>query len=151
VFDRGNRRRSVASTNVHERSSRSHSVLMVDVSVTTRAGGDGGRLFLVDLAGSERVKISGVSGEAMREATHINSSLSALGDVMHALETKAKHVPYRNSKLTHLLSDALASGSGSRTALVVTVCPTELTVDESVSTLMFASRVRNISLGPAAK
>lgn len=57
----------------------------------------------VDLAGSERIKVSGVTGSALREATSINSSLSALGDVMQALDQKNKHVPYRNSKLTFLL------------------------------------------------
>lgn len=57
----------------------------------------------VDLAGSERVKVSGVTGALLREATNINSSLSALGDVMQALDQKQKHVPYRNSKLTFLL------------------------------------------------
>lgn len=57
----------------------------------------------VDLAGSERIKVSGVTGVGLREATNINSSLSALGDVMQALDQKQKHVPYRNSKLTFLL------------------------------------------------
>lgn len=59
--------------------------------------------FSVDLAGSERIKVSGVTGVGLREATNINSSLSALGDVMQALDQKQKHVPYRNSKLTFLL------------------------------------------------
>lgn len=61
------------------------------------------RVSLVDLAGSERIKVSGVTGVGLREATNINSSLSALGDVMQALDQKQKHVPYRNSKLTFLL------------------------------------------------
>lgn len=60
-------------------------------------------LCAVDLAGSERIKVSGVTGAGLREATNINSSLSALGDVMQALDQKHKHVPYRNSKLTFLL------------------------------------------------
>lgn len=61
------------------------------------------RFSAVDLAGSERIKVSGVTGAGLREATAINSSLSALGDVMQALDQKHKHVPYRNSKLTFLL------------------------------------------------
>lgn len=61
------------------------------------------RILSVDLAGSERIKVSGVTGAGLREATNINSSLSALGDVMQALDQKQKHVPYRNSKLTYLL------------------------------------------------
>lgn len=68
---------------------------------------------VVDLAGSERIKVSGVTGAGLREATNINSSLSALGDVMQALDQKQKHVPYRNSKLTFLLQVKLLS-SGPR-------------------------------------
>ncbi|CAM9662521.1 unnamed protein product [Chrysoparadoxa australica] len=151
VSSTGNSARAVQATNVHAHSSRSHSVL--EVEVTTQTGSDGlpstGRLYLVDLAGSERVKTSGVSGEALKEATHINSSLSALGDVMQALDQKAKHVPYRNSKLTYLLQDAL--GGNSRTAMVVTICPTITTSEETLHALGFATRVRNISLGPAQR
>ncbi|CAN0369442.1 unnamed protein product, partial [Hapterophycus canaliculatus] len=98
---------------------------------------------------SERIKVSGVTGVGLREATNINSSLSALGDVMQALDQKQKHVPYRNSKLTFLLQDAL--GGNSRTAMVVTVCPTTLNVDETLFALQFATRARNVSLGPAHK
>lgn len=107
------------------------------------------KLFLVDLAGSERTSRSGVTGQAMKEAQHINKSLSALGDVMEALDQKAKFIPYRNSKLTYLLQDAL--GGNSRTMMVVTVCPTDTTSDETLFTLQFATRVRNIVLGSAKK
>ncbi|CAM9521574.1 unnamed protein product, partial [Laminaria digitata] len=105
LLERGGGARAVAATGVHDHSSRSHSVLLAEVAC--RAGADAlpstGRLFLVDLAGSERIKVSGVTGAGLREATNINSSLSALGDVMQALDQKQKHVPYRNSKLTFLL------------------------------------------------
>ncbi|CAB1109002.1 unnamed protein product [Ectocarpus sp. CCAP 1310/34] len=151
LLERGGGARAVAATGVHDDSSRSHSVLLAEVAC--RAGPDAlpatGRLFLVDLAGSERIKVSGVTGVGLREATNINSSLSALGDVMQALDQKQKHVPYRNSKLTFLLQDAL--GGNSRTAMVVTVCPTTLNVDETLFALQFATRARNISLGPAHK
>eukprot|EP00752_Nemacystus_decipiens_P005084 g4614.t1 len=151
LLERGGGARAVAATGVHDYSSRSHSVLLAEVAC--RAGPDAlpatGRLFLVDLAGSERVKVSGVTGVGLREATNINSSLSALGDVMQALDQKQKHVPYRNSKLTFLLQDAL--GGNSRTAMVVTVCPTTLNVDETLFALQFATRARNVSLGPAHK
>lgn len=96
VFGRGAANRATASTNLNEHSSRSH--LIVQVDVTTTKGSDmpvRGRLNLVDLAGSERVGKSGVTGLAMKEAQHINKSLSALGDVMEALDQKSKHVPYR--------------------------------------------------------
>lgn len=76
----------------------------------------------VDLAGSERIKVSGVTGAGLREATNINSSLSALGDVMQALDQKQKHVPYRNSKLTFLLQVRLSPGAGSGAAAVEARC-----------------------------
>ena len=150
VFATGSANRATGATNINEHSSRSHSVLQVDVC-TTAAGAIPlkSKLFLVDLAGSERVGKSGVTGAAMKEAQHINKSLSALGDVMEALDQKAKHVPYRNSKLTYLLQDAL--GGNSRTMMVVTICPTENFVDETLFTLQFATRIRNISLGSAKK
>ena len=92
-----------------------------------------GRLFLVDLAGSERVGKSMVTGTELKEAQSINYSLAALGDVMEALDNKSRHIPYRNSKLTHLLQDSL--GGNSRTLMIVTVCPTILTSEESHFTL----------------
>jgi kinesin family protein C2/C3 len=90
-----------------------------------------------------------VTGAELKEAQAINFSLSALGDVMEALDNKAKHVPYRNSKLTHLLQDSL--GGNSRTLMIVTVCPTILTSEESHFTLQFATRVRRIQLAVATR
>jgi kinesin family protein C2/C3 len=150
VFARGSANRATMTTNMNEYSSRSHSILMVDV-VSTEKGGSPvcGKLFLVDLAGSERVEKSGVTGAALKEAQYINKSLSALGDVMEALDQKSKHIPYRNSKLTYLLQDSL--GGNSRTMMIVTICPTELSSDESLFALQFATRVRRINLGPARK
>lgn len=96
VFGQGSANRATASTNLNEHSSRSHLILTVTVTSTL---GDGasvrGKLNLVDLAGSEKVSKSGVTGAAMKEAQHINKSLSALGDVLEALDQKSKHVPYR--------------------------------------------------------
>jgi kinesin family protein C2/C3 len=108
-----------------------------------------GRLYLVDLAGSERVNKSGVKGKQLIEAKHINRSLSALGDVIEALDKKRNHVPYRNSTLTRLLQDALCVRS--IVAVIVTVCPTESTADESMSSLYFAQRLRSIEMGVATK
>jgi len=68
-----------------------------------------GKLNLVDLAGSERLNVSGVTGDAQTEAISINKSLSALGDVISALGNKRDHIPYRNSKLTHMLQESLTA------------------------------------------
>lgn len=78
-----------------------------------------GKLNLVDLAGSERVGKSGAEGNRLREAQHINRSLSALGDVIAALRSRQGHVPFRNSKLTYLLQDSLSGDS--KTLMVVQV------------------------------
>ena len=150
VFSKGSASRATTSTNLNEHSSRSHLIMLIDVdTVQGDAQPVRSKLFLVDLAGSERVGKSGVTGVALKEAQYINKSLSALGDVMEALDQKAKFVPYRNSKLTYLLQDAL--GGNSRTMMVVTVCPTDLTSDETLFTLQFATRVRNITIGVAKK
>lgn len=150
MLKRGNESRSTAATEMNEHSSRSHMVLKIEVS----SGLEGeepttGSLFLVDLAGSERVRKSGVQGANLKEATQINKSLSALGNVMEALDRKASHVPYRDSKLTYLLQDSL--GGNSRTMMVVAVCPTSPSFDETTHALNFATRVRRINIGSAKR
>lgn len=107
------------------------------------------RLSLVDLAGSERLSRTEVTGQELREAKHINKSLSALGDVMEALDSKQKHVPFRNSKLTYLLQDSL--GGNSKTVMICNVCPTSLTTEETLFSLQFAQRARRVQLGKAKK
>ena len=149
ALDRGNANRAQASTNLNEHSSRSHMILRVDVTSGVGETKNKGTLYLVDLAGSERVRKSEVEGQALKEAQHINKSLSALGNVMEALDRKSSHVPYRDSKLTHLLQNAL--GGNSRTMMVVTVCPHNNAYDETAFTLKFATRVRRINLGSAQK
>ena len=147
-------RRATGTTKLNEHSSRSHVITLLEVctfegTAASMNGADrgmpktSGRLYLVDLAGSERVQKSGVSGTMMREAQNINKSLSALGDVMEALDKRQAHVPYRNSKLTYLLQDAL--GGNARTLMAVTICPTEAHEEETLFALQFSSRVRNIS------
>lgn len=150
LLKKGNDSRSTAATDMNEHSSRSHMVLLVDV-VSGIHGEEPstGTLYLVDLAGSERVRKSGVEGENLKEATQINKSLSALGNVMEALDRKASHIPYRDSKLTYLLQDSL--GGNSRTMMVVAVCPTSSSFDESVHALNFATRVRRINIGSAQR
>lgn len=150
MLTRGNESRSTAATDMNEHSSRSHMVLTVDVTCST--GDDEpttGTLYLVDLAGSERVRKSGVEGANLKEATQINKSLSALGNVMEALDRKASHIPYRDSKLTYLLQDSL--GGNSRTMMVVAVCPTSPSFDETTHALNFATRVRRINIGSAKR
>lgn len=149
ALDRGNANRAKASTNLNEHSSRSHMILRVDVTSGVGEAKNKGTLYLVDLAGSERVRKSEVEGQALKEAQHINKSLSALGNVMEALDRKSSHVPYRDSKLTHLLQNAL--GGNSRTMMVVTVCPHNNSYDETTFALKFATRVRRINLGSAQK
>jgi kinesin family protein C2/C3 len=150
MLKKGNESRSTAATDMNEHSSRSHMVLTVDISTNT---GDEepttGTLYLVDLAGSERVRKSGVEGANLKEATQINKSLSALGNVMEALDRKASHIPYRDSKLTYLLQDSL--GGNSRTMMVVACCPTSPSFDETTHALNFATRVRRINIGSAKR
>uniref|UniRef100_M4BDD9 Kinesin-like protein n=1 Tax=Hyaloperonospora arabidopsidis (strain Emoy2) TaxID=559515 RepID=M4BDD9_HYAAE len=136
-----------------DRNNRSHTVLMIEIRRTSKASGetDSGRLVLVDLAGSERLlKTATTSALTVREAQHINKSLSAVGDVLSALLAKEKHVPFRNSKLTHLLQDSL-SGSGNRTLLLVHVCPQSDDVNETINSLKFASRMSHIQMGKSQR
>ena len=150
ILSRGNANRATATTDMNEHSSRSHMVLSVDVySGLEEVNMNKGTLFLVDLAGSERVRKSNVAGDQLKEAGFINRSLSALGNVMEALDRKASHVPYRDSKLTYLLQDSL--GGNSRTMMVVAICPTDGSHDESVHALQFATRVRRIQIGAAQR
>ncbi|KAL1527776.1 hypothetical protein AB1Y20_009161 [Prymnesium parvum] len=150
ALQRGASRRSVAATKMNSTSSRSHSIVMV--TVVGRQAGTGasthGKLHLVDLAGSERVKKSEVTGQGMTEAQNINKSLSALGDVMAALQEKSKHIPFRNSKLTQLLADSL--GGNSKTFMFVNISPAEAAASETLCSLNFASRVRRVEMGKAS-
>ncbi|CAE8611951.1 unnamed protein product [Polarella glacialis] len=143
--------RHVSATALNERSSRSHCVMSLSVmqkqagagdSAPLGTGGACGVLHIVDLAGSERTKISQAEGMQMKEANCINRSLSSLADVLYALgdPNGGVHIPYRNSKLTYLLQDALG-GPGCKTFLFAQVSPEAVDSNESYSTLTFASRV----------
>uniref|UniRef100_A0A453SE88 Kinesin motor domain-containing protein n=1 Tax=Aegilops tauschii subsp. strangulata TaxID=200361 RepID=A0A453SE88_AEGTS len=141
--------RSVGATALNERSSRSHSVVTVHVQgVDLKTGATlRGALHLVDLAGSERVDRSAVTGDRLKEAQHINKSLSALGDVIFSLSQKTSHVPYRNSKLTQVLQSSL--GGHAKTLMFVQINPDVSSYAESLSTLRFAERVSGVELGAA--
>lgn len=105
------------------------------------------KLNLVDLAGSERQSKTGATGERLREATKINLSLSALGNVISALvDGRCKHIPYRDSKLTRLLQDSL--GGNTKTLMVACLSPADNNYDESLSTLRYANRAKNIKNKP---
>ncbi|PSR91493.1 Kinesin-like protein [Actinidia chinensis var. chinensis] len=143
--------RAVGATALNERSSRSHSVLTVHIrglDLETRAVLRGS-LHLVDLAGSERVDRSEATGDRLREAQHINKSLSALGDVIFALAQKSPHVPYRNSKLTQVLQSSL--GGQAKTLMFVQLNPDVESYFETISTLKFAERVSGVELGAARR
>ena len=102
-----------------------------------------GRLYLVDLAGSEKIDKTGATGTTLEEAKKINLSLTTLGKVIHALtDKKIKHIPYRESKLTRILSESL--GGNSKTCLVITCSPHPFNEQETLSTLRFGTRARSI-------
>lgn len=137
--------RSVAATKANERSSRSHSVFILKLVGENSATNERceGTLNLVDLAGSERLKHSQAEGERMKETQNINKSLACLGDVIEALGRGSGHIPYRNSKLTHLLQYSL--GGNSKTLMFVMVSPLEAHLKETITSLRFATKVSRVT------
>ena len=136
--------RSVAATQANARSSRSHSVFILKLVGENAATQERceGTLNLVDLAGSERLKHSGAEGDRMKETQNINKSLACLGDVIEALGRGSGHIPYRNSKLTHLLQYSL--GGNSKTLMFVMVSPLEAHLKETITSLRFATKVSTV-------
>ncbi|XP_077569060.1 kinesin-like protein KIF3B [Stigmatopora nigra] len=152
VMNVGNQNRSVGSTNMNEHSSRSHAIFVITVECS-EVGVDGenhirvGKLNLVDLAGSERQTKTGAQGERLKEATKINLSLSALGNVISALvDGRSSHIPYRDSKLTRLLQDSL--GGNALTVMVANIGPASYNVEETLTTLRYSNRAKNIKNKP---
>ncbi|XP_053200474.1 kinesin-like protein KIF3A [Panonychus citri] len=151
LLEKGNKQRAIASTNVNKDSSRSHTVFTIAIEMIKTAPSEGrgpgnlrvGKLNLVDLAGSERQSKTGTQGDRLKEAAKINLSLTSLSLVIAALtDPKATHIPYRNSKLTRLLSDSL--GGNSKTLLIACIGPDKSNIEETISTLRFASTAKHI-------
>ncbi|TNN17237.1 Kinesin-like protein [Schistosoma japonicum] len=144
----GNKNRVTGATNMNEHSSRSHAIYTITIECSENTERNKtllrqGKLHLVDLAGSERQSKTGATGKRLQEANKINLSLTTLGNVISALvDGKSTHIPYRNSKLTRLLQDSL--GGNSKTAMIANISPADYNCDESLSTLRYASRAKNI-------
>ncbi|ETK87787.1 hypothetical protein F441_07975 [Phytophthora nicotianae CJ01A1] len=150
VMRLGGANRVISSTRMNSESSRSHSVFIITIEQRNTATGSmkSGKLFLVDLAGSEKVGKTHAKGQTLKEAQHINKSLSALGSVMNALTSgnANTHIPYRDSKLTRLLQDSL--GGNSETTLLVCASSSSFNSEETMSTLRFGTRAKNIKNKP---
>ncbi|KAH9946031.1 kinesin heavy chain [Epithele typhae] len=145
IMRQGGAARVVSYTNMNAESSRSHSIFLITINQrNTETGAQKtGNLYLVDLAGSEKVGKTGASGQTLEEAKKINKSLSALGMVINALtDGKAKHIPYRDSKLTRILQESL--GGNSRTTLIINCSPSSYNEAETLSTLRFGIRAKSI-------
>jgi len=161
MFQRGNKNRKVGSTALNSESSRSHAVFVIHLETQLTSGTKGAddyqvarrfsSLYLVDLAGSERQRQSQTKGQSLKEAGNINKSLSQLGQTIKSLAENAENaekgggafVPYRNSKLTFLLKNALVGRS--MCSLIANVSPAQDNVDETLSTLVFASRAKLVT------
>ncbi|KAG6674614.1 hypothetical protein I3842_15G052200 [Carya illinoinensis] len=166
-LEQGSLCRATGSTNMNNQSSRSHAIFTItleqmrkfspsicsDSSLNETMNEEYlcAKLHLVDLAGSERAKRTGSDGLRFKEGVHINKGLLALGNVISALgdEKKRKegvHVPYRDSKLTRLLQDSL--GGNSRTVMIACISPADINAEETLNTLKYANRARNIQNKP---
>ncbi|ETV80154.1 hypothetical protein H257_06524 [Aphanomyces astaci] len=148
LVERGNTNRVVACTRMNNDSSRSHTVLVVnmvqrDVAAATEKRAT---MYVVDLAGSEMVMKTLASGKTLNEAKAINKSLSALSNVIKALGDGHKHIPFRDSKLTRILQDSL--GGHAKTCLIVTVSSSSYNVAETISTVRFGTRAKEIKNDP---
>lgn len=151
LLQQGSYRRQVAATKCNDLSSRSHTVFTITTYIKkpSETGEDficSGKLNLVDLAGSENIQRSGAENKRAAEAGLINKSLLTLGRVINALVDKSSHIPYRESKLTRLLQDSL--GGRTKTCIIATVSPAKSNLEETISTLDYAFRAKNIRNKP---
>lgn len=150
-FQDGARRRSAGSTKCNSKSSRSHAVYILRIKMNNEVlkQQKEGAIAFVDLAGSERLSISRAEGIRLKETQSINRSLSALGDVFNSILRKDSHIPFRNSKLTHLLQSFLSGNS--RTIMLVNISPDVDHFGETVCSLRFADKVGQCKLGSARR
>lgn len=152
VLQDGSLKRQVAATKCNDLSSRSHTVFTITAYVkkTNEAGVEdlvsAGKLNLVDLAGSENIQRSGAENKRAAEAGLINKSLLTLGRVINALVDRSSHIPYRESKLTRLLQDSL--GGRTKTCIIATLSPSKSNLEETISTLDYAFRAKDIRNKP---
>ncbi|KAF9424591.1 hypothetical protein HW555_000402 [Spodoptera exigua] len=157
LIDEGNKARTVAATNMNETSSRSHAVFTIFFTqqrhdqTTNLMSEKVSKISLVDLAGSERADSTGAKGTRLKEGANINKSLTTLGKVISALaeiaskskkSKKADFIPYRDSVLTWLLRENL--GGNSKTAMIAAISPADINFDETLSTLRYADRAKQI-------
>ena len=151
AFERGEKNRMVESTEINEYNTRSHTILMIKIekcysneeieqNVVTK-----GMLYLVDLAGSERIKPY-IKGKQLEQTKKINNSLSVLGNCINSIVLGNSYIPFRESKLTRVLQEAL--GGNSNTSLIVTLSPSNLNSEESLSSLNFGSRAMKLVINP---
>lgn len=150
LLKNGSHKRQVAATKCNDLSSRSHTIFTLTVHKKSLDGSDdyvtAGKLNLVDLAGSENIQRSGADNKRAVEAGVINKSLLTLGRVINALVEKSTHIPYRESKLTRLLQDSL--GGRTKTLIIATLSPAKSNLEETMSTLDYAFRAKNIRNKP---
>lgn len=145
----GSENRAIAATNMNEHSSRSHSIFIMTIHQNNVKDlvAKTGKLYLVDLAGSEKISKTGATGSVLDEAKMINRSLTTLGMVINNLtDGKSQHIPYRESKLTRVLSESL--GGNAKTCLVITCSPSSYNESETLSTLRFGLRAKKIKNKP---
>ncbi|XP_050543316.1 kinesin-like protein KIF11 isoform X2 [Daktulosphaira vitifoliae] len=151
LLEKGSKRRQTAATLMNAQSSRSHTIFTITIHIkeSTIESEDivrVGKLNLVDLAGSENIGRSGAIDRRACEAGNINKSLLTLGRCITSLVEQTPHVPYRESKLTRLLQDSL--GGKTKTSIIATVSPSHFNVEETLSTLDYASRAKSIKNKP---
>lgn len=151
ILEKGSAKRRTAETLMNKQSSRSHSIFSITIHIKERTP-EGeeiircGKLNLVDLAGSENISRSGAKEGRAREAGEINKSLLTLGRVINTLVERSGHIPYRDSKLTRLLRDSL--GGKTKTCIIATISPSIHSLEETLSTLDYAHRAKNIKNKP---